>query len=178
MKRFFALSLAAVALAGFNQTSFRSLKCKAPPPYASSSAYSSSLIYTIDQEGWTYDWDSDTNSWLPTPITEEFDDRFSKYQSEIVDNVFRIENGNYRYEEPDEPYLKEFVEVDLKKMTYKWEISGYRESKMQGTCEWVETFTSGYGEKPQSAAAQPPASNARVRSWGFLLPTHLGDRTH
>ena len=111
MKSFFALSLAAVALAGSNQTSFRSLKCKAPPPYASSSAYSSSLIYTIDQEGWTYDWDSDTNSWLPTPIKEEFDDWFSKYHSTIVDNVFRIENGNYRYEEPNEPYLKEFVEL-------------------------------------------------------------------
>ena len=38
--------------------------------------------------------------------------------------------------------------------------------------EWVEPFTSGYGEKPQSAAAQPPASNAWVSSWGFFcLPT-------
>ena len=140
MKCFFALTLAAVALAGSNQTSFRSLICKAPPPYASS------LTYTIDQEGQTYDWDSDTNSWLPTPDKEEFDNGFFKHHSAIVDNVFRLENGNYRNEEPNEPFLKEFVEVDLKKMTYKWEISGYRESKMQGTCEWVETFTSGYGE--------------------------------
>jgi len=146
MKRFFSLSLAAVALAGCNQPRFRYLKCKAPPAYASSSAYSSSYTYTIDQEGWTYDWDSDTNSWLPTPHREVFDDWFSTYRSEIVDNVFRIESGNYRFEEPNEPDLKEFVEVDLKEMTYKWEISGYRESKMQGTCEWVETFTSGYGD--------------------------------
>ena len=146
MKRFFALSLAAVALAGCNQTRFRSLKCKAPPPYASSSAYSSSLTYTIDRRGWTWDWDSDAKSWLPTPYKEEFDDWFSKYHSEIVDNVLRIENGNYRYEEPNEPYLKEFVEVDLNKLTYKWVISGSRESEMQGTCEWVEPFTSGYGE--------------------------------
>ena len=139
MKCFFSLTLAAVALAGSNQTSLRSLKCKAPPPYASSSAYSSSLTYTIDQEGWTYDWDSDTNSWLPTPDKEEFDDWFSKYHSAIVDNVFRIENGNYRYEEPNEADLKEFVEIDLKRMTFKWQISGYRESEMQGTCEWGET---------------------------------------
>ena len=144
MKRFYALSLAAVALAGCNQTRFRSLKCKAPPPYASSSAYSSSLTYTIDRRGWTWDWDSDAKSWLPTPYKEEFDDWFSKYHSEIVDNVLRIENGNYRYEEPNEPYLKEFIEVDLKKMTYEWEIIG--REKMYGTCEWVEPFTSGYGE--------------------------------
>ena len=111
MRRFFALSLAAVALAGCNQTRFRSLKCKAPTPYASSSAYSSSLTYTIDRRGWTWDWDSDAKSWLPTPYKEEFDDWFSKYHSEIVDNVLRIENGNYRYEEPNEPYLKEFVEL-------------------------------------------------------------------
>ena len=146
MKRFFALSLAAVALAGCNQTRFRSLKCQAPTPYASSSAYSSSLTYTIDRRGWTWDWDSDAKSWLPTPYKEEFDDWFSKYHSEIVDNVLRIENGNYRYEEPNEPYLKEFVEVDLNELTYKWVISGSRESEMQGTCEWVETFTPGYGE--------------------------------
>ena len=146
MKRFFALSLAAVALAGSNQTSLRSLKCKAPPPYASSSAYSSSLTYTIDQEGWTYDWDSDTNSWLPTPDKEEFDNGFFKHHSAIVDNVFRLENGNYRNEEPNEPFLKEFVEVDLNELTYKWIVSGSRESEMQGTCEWVETFTPGYGE--------------------------------
>ena len=104
----------------------------------------SSLTYTIDRRGWTWDWDSDAKSWLPTPYKEEFDDWFSKYHSEIVDNVLRIENGNYRYEEPNEPYLKEFVEVDLKKMTYEWEIIG--REKMYGTCEWVEPFTPGYGE--------------------------------
>ena len=73
----------------------------------------------------TWDWDNDANSWLPTPDKEEFDNWFSKYRSEIVDNVFRIENGNYRYEEPNEPDIKELVEVDLKRMPLKWEISGY-----------------------------------------------------
>ena len=97
------------------------------------------MTYTIDQEGWTYDWDSDTNSWLPTPVKKEFDDWFFEHHSAIVDNVFRLESKNYRYEEPSEPYLKEFVKVDLKRMTFKWEISGYRASEMQGTCEWGET---------------------------------------
>ena len=133
MERFFALSLAAVALAGGNQTSLRSLKCTIPAPYASS------LTYTIDQKGQTFDWDRDTNSWLPTPVQKEFDDWFFEHHSAIVDNVFRLESKNYRYEEPSEPYLKEFVEVDLKRMTFKWEISGYRASEMQGTCEWGET---------------------------------------
>lgn len=132
MKRFFALSLAAVAMAGCNQSGLRSLKCTDQTPDASS------VTWTFDRTGQTYDWDRVTKSWLPTPAKSQDDEWIFEDRSAIVDNVFRLEGKVYKFDDPSEP-TKSFTEIDLKALTFKTSISKYGSSETQGTCEWVET---------------------------------------